>query len=631
MEKLPTVRRLLALALATVCARSAPAAEWRDWEVPGCGASASFAPARDTRKQKFSRGELAAYSSLYATIGFPGEIVVEGGGAQPPAESPGDGTLGVRVEIFRVDLDKSGKPSAPTTGNFAQNPFLPFGLPSGNMGYPVFSTVTRYRAGTQFPLRARFHIPNHPYSYYPATIFRACWTLFRESPGGREEVLARGILPDAFLFQNDYATWDQPGAASTNLPAALCSVARDIVQEQSGFPGAEALCAEARGTLGLMTGGNVGLIDRPESYDPRTIPNNLLGMPARRYMATTAAFLVGTFLLAGALLLRFFVFRKGEARLAVWWALPALSLAAGAFALLAAPLVLDRSSRVDVTRWRYSIHGVGRELWIDTARAVGFDPLPAYWTTPSGGWFAASDYVYAGTIEYAADGAATLEGANAKVCTLQKATAVRLADCQGPKFTLTPDEEAAAALRLDPPADGDRAALEKSPLAALLRSWTFPNDKAPRRILTAHGDYSAVLVFARNRWFDIGPMKDGEERDISAAKPAEGVMRYWRSKSIGLLEGAPMALATKPVVDAADQWLAAVSGRERMDGYGRPIPVPERVPALERGLVELLDDAIVVGRRAGDVPPEEPAVRWSAARPRPQKRTGRIVDVEVIR
>lgn len=616
--------RLAAIAAAMLCAASAHSMEWSRWTMDaGYGATATFAPSLDSRTATFSRGSLDGYSSLYTAIGYPGEVVVECAGDTPAAAALGEAELGIRVEVFRVDKGKAGEPPAPSSKNYSQNPHLPFGTPAGSMGTPLFTTVKRYPMGTRFPLRARFHIPTQRHYYAQETIRRICWTLFKIEPNGKEAALARGILPDAFQLDDSYRI----KSGTTSRPTSPCHVADRLVPP--GLEAHDTMAFREGGTVidtGFVSAGGYQMKDEEDA--PQLIPDPLLAESTSRYIVATFAFLIATFLLAGALLLRYFLLRKGEARMPVWWAFPAFAAAAGAFAILAVPLVLDRTSRVDITGWRFSVHGVERELWIAKAAAEGFDPLPARWETIPGGWFAPEDFGRATCIEYAADGTVGMIGGDGLTAARQTATAMHFEDCSGPRFSLTPDTESAADVLMGA-LDGDAGGgLANSQLARMLRQWTFPGDKAPKRTLTAHGDYSCVWLFVRNRWFEIGPMKNGESRDISESRPLFE-LEYSPARK-NLLSVAPFVMDTKYIVDTADQWLAAVTGEQRMDDYGRPIPAPAGPPELDANFIRLLDDAIVVGRRSGETPPNSPRVRWSASRPRPQRRTGRIVDVEVI-
>lgn len=312
--------------------------------------------------------------------------------------------------------------------------------------------------------------------------------------------------------------------------------------------------------------------------EPARIPDATLGRRTTPFFGATVLFMV-TFAIGTALLLvRFFALRRGEARLAVWRALPLWCAAAAAFALFALPLFLDRGPRADVTEWRYGWPDAPEELRLAEGRFHSFDAAPSSWTVPLDAWFYAIPGANrekvpgtgpAETIDFAA-GVRELrlpERTRGKRETVHAAT---FAPHGGPAVEISPDPDARAADFLwaveAPAPENAEAATQPAPAEArdsfrqLLRDWTCGDpdrrSRVPARTVTARGDYAAVWVFARGHWYALGPMKAGETRALDRSQRVQDGMDAENKPYDNLLAHAPFALDTGRIVPVAESWLA---------------------------------------------------------------------------
>ncbi|MBR0055747.1 MAG: hypothetical protein IJP66_00305, partial [Kiritimatiellae bacterium] len=222
-------RATLPLALlAFLAAAPASAASWSHWPLDAGGGAkfrAEFEPAADSRFTSFSRNAgLNYYTSTYCGMDYPGSIAIHcdecGGGA----ESIQGGAFRMELAVFAVDRDKSGAPALPEDTHFASNPVLPFGTPPGDMGRAILTSSAEFPAGAEFPLRAALPLlgRRHRLLARDNHLLRVCWALRAVTPDG-ERLLARGILPDAFL---------PPGAYGLDTATLLIGTATDAKHKE---------------------------------------------------------------------------------------------------------------------------------------------------------------------------------------------------------------------------------------------------------------------------------------------------------------------------------------------------------------------------------------------------------------
>lgn len=341
-----------------------------------------------------------------------------------------------------------------------------------------------------------------------------------------------------------------------------------------------------------------------EFLEKARIPGMTLGRDQRWYVAATVLFMVAFAVGTCVILVRFFAFRKGEARLAVWRVLPAWCVAAAAFALLAVRPLLDRSPRADVTEWRYSVCGMAEELRIGKGRAQSFLESPADWTFPSDGWFVGDSMKRGGAVRAdIAAGTQTLSGAHHTIGDLESVSAVRFAPHDGSPVSVSPNGD---------PKPADPADFKKALSRWLSSSFDEP---APSRTVTANRDFDAVWVWTMRQWYALGPMKKGEAVALDASR------RIWQGMDLSgktyanLFKEAPLGMRVSGVVNRAEKWMSKADG-------------PEGPPPIDEELLRRLDEVVVFALRA----PGEEGVGLApvfAGGRRPVV-TSRIVEVEVF-
>ncbi|MBR1609065.1 MAG: hypothetical protein IJ678_05565, partial [Kiritimatiellae bacterium] len=373
------------------------------------------------------------------------------------------------------------------------------------------------------------------------------------------------------------------------------------------------------------------------------VPDDLLGRDVERFRTATVWFLLLFALAVAAVLATFFAARRGEARMPVWKALPALSLAAAAVGLWVVPLALDTEPRSDVTEWRFGVSGLPEAYSVAKGRENAIDAKSAVWNTRAGTWVAPVDSYWdfpgvAGrgiSVETdGATGASATTGPRRDRGRTKTATARRFIPNEKP-FSVSPDPDAV-------PADffwAETGGTAPSPEAAdsfakLLEDWTHgtcgPMGKVrtPRREITANMDFSAVWVFARGQWYALGPMQAGTTVALDAS------MRFDKglSKSDALkrfenvFARAPFAIDLSGIVPWAKFYLGGSGGSDGDSAADRPKKVP-------KGSIDMLDDVLAIGLAAPDAPCTGPGPALEASFPfarKPHETTGRVVYVEVL-
>lgn len=196
----------VAAIVAAVAVPSLRAEQWSAWEQrPGTPFSARFEPFLDTRSRSFSNKDLRNYADFFSRLEFPGEVVFErvaqnaapgGGGIRPGAP------LDFTVEVFDVGEENAGAPTIDKAANFAENPRLPFSLPSGRVQRQYATSTVRGAAPAPGAdaVRVLVRLPMF-WSFTPRHkgVTRLRWRV-TEAVGGAE--IARGVLPVAFALHD---------------------------------------------------------------------------------------------------------------------------------------------------------------------------------------------------------------------------------------------------------------------------------------------------------------------------------------------------------------------------------------------------------------------------------------------
>lgn len=354
--------------------------------------------------------------------------------------------------------------------------------------------------------------------------------------------------------------------------------------------------------------GDESLAHRPldeKLIAPARIPGDALGRDTVAYEAATAVFMLLFAAGTAVLLIHFFAKRRGEARLAVWTALPLWCLAASAVVFAFVLPLLDRAPRADVTEWRYAIAGEPEELRVDSGRAHSFSMSPTSWTTASDGWFSEEELREGASLVIGEPaGRMTLAGRPRIRGEREEVFAMRFAphDCQ--PLTISADPGAC-------PATAEE-------FAALLKGWLMSDvvgAATPEREVTANADYAGVWVFTRGFWYGLGPMKKGEARTLDAS------MRIWQGPELykkpytTLFRKAPVSVRRAAVSKEAEKWLAAFG-----DGKAPP-PIDDKLTAA-------ICSATVFALREGEDAETDLAPVFTG-RKRPLVKS-RIVHVEVF-
>ena len=307
--------------------------------------------------------------------------------------------------------------------------------------------------------------------------------------------------------------------------------------------------------------------------EPARVPDATLGRKTRPFFGATVLFMVAFAVGTALLLVRFFALRRGEARLAVWRALPLWCAAAAAFALLALPLFLDRGPHADVTEWRYGWPDAPEELRLAEGRFHSFDAASSSWMVPVEAWFYAIADAHRekvpGTgpeekIDFAA-GVRELRLSERTRGKRETARAAMFAPHDGPAVEISPDPDARASdflWAVEAPAAEAAAPLPsgRESFRRLLRDWTCGDpdrrSRVPERTVTARRDYAAVWVFARGHWYALGPMKAGETRALDLSQRVQDGMDASDKPYDNLFAHAPFALDMNRIVPVAESWLA---------------------------------------------------------------------------
>lgn len=390
--------------------------------------------------------------------------------------------------------------------------------------------------------------------------------------------------------------------------------------------------------------------------EPARIPDATLDRKTRPFLGATVLFMVAFAIGTALLLVRFFAMRRGEARLAVWRALPLWCAAASAFALLALPLFLDRGPRADVTEWRYGWPDAPEELRLAEGRFHSFDAASSSWMVPLEAWFyaipGANREKVSGTgpeekIDFAA-GVRELRLPERTRGKRETARAAAFAPHGGPAVEISPDPDARAAdflwaVEAPAPEAAAPSAEARESFRRLLRDWTCGDpdrrSRIPVRTVTARGDYAAVWVFARGHWYALGPMKAGETRALDRSQRVQDGMDASNKPYDNLFAHAPFALDMSRIVPVAESWLARdvkargepaekklaeeiaeeIAEVPQIVVNGQTIELPRKNPEfakkkdaphpVTREFLERLDDAFAVALEA---PPESASGRTAA-------------------
>lgn len=305
------------------------------------------------------------------------------------------------------------------------------------------------------------------------------------------------------------------------------------------------------------------------------IPGGSLGRNAAAFAAATAVFLLAFAAGAVAILVRFFAFRKGEARLAVWRVLPLWAVGCTVFGLFVLPRFLDRRPYADVTEWRYGISGLGESLCIADGRMLSFRPGTAAWNAPSGAsfmdplhghWSALAGENGGVELELGRKGGRDrFSMAPEQAGELRDICAFRFAPHDSP-VSITPDpqvdpEEFAARIAAGPPERKEDAGKDApDDFMDVLFDWTTPariHSRVPDRTVTASENLDGVFVFARGCWYSLGPMSAGETRALDKSQIVLKGLRTFGKPYENLFSSAPFAIAASDVKTCANAWLVA--------------------------------------------------------------------------
>lgn len=342
--------------------------------------------------------------------------------------------------------------------------------------------------------------------------------------------------------------------------------------------------------------------------DAATIPGDLIGRNSRGMTAATVLFILLSLAGTAAVVIRCFAFRKGEARMLAWRALPLWSIFAAAFALVVLPLITDRGPRSDVTEWRLSVAGAGEELRISHGRASSFGPAQATWSFPESGWFSKYDFDEGGkAIHDLAAGTQALTGKPRQRGNREEVLAMRFAPALEPSFALAPAD-----------GKGDAGVPTDEGLRGIIQSWAQSQTSAPTCLpnvsVKANADFAGVWLFRYGKWFGLGPMARGEEKTVTAAMHIGGSQQCKAPYTGNLFGSAPVMTRCKAIQSAAEKWIEQTRGGAA-------------APEFPGELRDCLDDIVIVALRAE----ENPHVELSASYPglRRTKAASRIVEVEV--
>ena len=363
------------------------------------------------------------------------------------------------------------------------------------------------------------------------------------------------------------------------------------------------------------------------------------------------------------LLVRFFALRKGEARLAVWSALPLWSAACAAFALFVLPRFLDRRPYADVTEWRYAHAGSREAFCTAIGRSQTFSASPSVWSVPPDAWFTGNS-VGAGRFGHYVterDGIQTVTfGGDRVFASLpprkrgepEITFACRFAPHESPvSISPDPDFDREAFLGVAgmgaTPVEG-AAAAEPDPkavaaLRATLTDWTTGTlparhavRPAPARSVTAHQDLDAVYAFVRGCWYALGPMAAGETRALDNSMRVSRGMDVSGKPWENLFASAPFAVADGRIKRYANAWLATADpGKEPAGGDDRDDddPFPKTETFWAAGIADVVgrlgSAAVVALKNAG--PEDGPFLRPELPEGAGESAvTGRIAFMEVF-
>lgn len=345
---------------------------------------------------------------------------------------------------------------------------------------------------------------------------------------------------------------------------------------------------------------------------PARIPGATIGRSMAVFCAVTVLFMLVFATGTGVILYRI-LSRRGEARLAVWRALPLWSAAAALFAIFALPLLVDRSPRADVTEWRYAVAGGPEELRICAGRAQTFLRHPTRWTFPADGWFCGKSIAsLAAEKTDLSAGVATLAGAPRPRGEMEHAKAARFAPHESSPVSATADT---IAYPQSPEEFRETLAVWISRLPSL--RWAPEIDTL--RTVTANRDFSGVWIFTRNRWFALGPMRKGESATPNPINILHEGMdtkgkNYWN-----LFHETPFNVLRHETELAAEAWMSAYDAAK---SKGEPLP------EIDHALAARLDDTVVFALRPSDSAATDLAPAFDGGgKP---KVFSRIVEVEVF-
>ena len=182
---------LLALSLLPL---AAAADRWSDWkESEESAVSAHFEPSVDMRSRKIDKSKATGFANLSARIQRPGALRVEG------LSAAGCERVVVSVDAVEVPEKRSGVPSVAKDGHYAENPFLPYALPSGKAGPPHVTVRLRAEVPPDGVVRVPALLPLYEL-YNNPSVYRLRWSVSDAATG---RMIARGVLPEAFTGSGD--------------------------------------------------------------------------------------------------------------------------------------------------------------------------------------------------------------------------------------------------------------------------------------------------------------------------------------------------------------------------------------------------------------------------------------------
>lgn len=608
---------------------------WADWPVVTPPAADrpvfSFDPYEDTRVHTFDARSVSECCDVYLGTARPGDVVVSLPEGMAPPVSP----LLVRLYLTPIAEKEIVLPRFPPGFHSLRNPCHPLVLPAGAPAEGNFRSEFKIEA-PRFPLRL-------PLALERESPLDGLLAIRYELLDGAGKVVVRGTLPSAFQGTGE----DRPPVPDLldrldpdDLPPYLqYATERRFVLPAGFVPSADG----APRLLDLLA--LFGY--RIEAHDEATrraldeerpgweeVPLVAPGVRPRHYYGDRPPVLSFQFgkvafrsprplllysLSALALTIAGFAFvlvrarrsRTSRGRNAIWRELPGWSVLVSVLVVLLAPLVLDREPKLRFTEHRHGIEGNPMELRRCQGFVQTFFPEPVRWEIPDGAFF---NLRVSPTVAFSLQGDAILtsslpaEGAPATVLRAPTETRGTIAEREAAEASMTgpatcpvslsPDLEAKKILaetRLASSRWSEAASMTNGTGAAqdlrrLLDAWARSDHaNAPDRILRAKEDVDRVWVYARNGWYDLGPMKAGEKRRLAEA------MRIATDHEKVPVSGLPASTADFDRISRSARLLLASAPPANGPGTGDKEPITEdEAKAL---FLAHADDALVLAVR----------------------------------